>query len=269
MILTAMAISGGIYALAGTFAGLLSGVLGIGGGIIVVPCLLFIFYHNPAFPPELTMRMAAGTSLAVMVFTTYASLRTHAKECVIQWEIYHQLCPGIIIGTVCGALLAAQLPTAWLKTFLALFLLSIAIKMLFDLKFIPNQRDFKLRHTKVISFCIGLNSGLLGVGGGTLIIPYLSYCGLELRKIIPIAALCTMTVALLGSLTFIMAGSKEVMLPLYSTGYIYWPAVICLATLSSIFAPIGAKITYAVPVKQLKYGFIFILLISTINLLMK
>ncbi|KTC86946.1 sulfite exporter TauE/SafE family protein [Legionella brunensis] len=267
MILSALALSGGIYALAGTFAGLISGILGIGGGIIVVPSLLFIFYRNPAFPPELIMHMAAGTSLAVMVFTTQSSLRAHAKANGILWDVYKRLCPGIVLGTIGGALLANQLPTNWLKILLGLFLLGIAIKMLLNIHVTPAQKSPKLWSTRAISFLIGLNSGLLGIGGGTLIIPYLSYCGLELRKIIPLSTLCTMTVALLGALTFIIAGSQESQLPVYSTGYVYWPAVICLAVLSSVFAPVGARMTYIVPVKQLKYGFIIILFLSAINLL--
>ncbi|CEK09305.1 sulfite exporter TauE/SafE family protein [Legionella hackeliae] len=267
MILSAAALSGGIYALAGTFSGLISGVLGIGGGVIIVPCLLFIFYHNPAFPPDLIMHMAAGTSLAVMVFTTQSSLRAHAKAHGILWNVYKHLAPGIILGTICGALLAHKLPTNGLKILLGLFLLGVGIKMLVEKPITPMPYFPKWWSIGIVSYFIGLSSGLLGIGGGTLIIPYLNYCGVELRKIIPVSALCTMTVALVGTLTFIMTGSKETELPLYSTGYVYWPAVICLATLSSVFAPLGAKMTYIIPVKQLRYGFVFILFVSASNLL--
>ncbi|ASQ47368.1 sulfite exporter TauE/SafE family protein [Legionella clemsonensis] len=262
-----MALSGSIYALAGTFAGLISGVLGIGGGIIIVPCLLFIFYHNPAFPPNLVMHMAVGTSLAVMVFTTQSTLRAHIKVHGISWNIYKRLTPGIISGTIVGALLAKQLPTHGLKILLGLFLIAVGIKMCFERAITPLQRLPAWKSMSSVSFLIGLHSGLLGIGGGTLIVPYLNYCGVELRKIIPISAFCTLTVAMVGAIAFMIIGSQEVMLPTYSTGYIYWPAVICLATLSVLFAPLGAKMTYNIPVKQLKYAFVFVLFVSAGNLL--
>lgn len=267
MILSTIAISGAIYAVAGACAGLISGILGIGGGIIIVPSLLYIFYRNPSFPPDLIMHMAAGTSLAVMAFTTQSTVRAHSKASGILWDVYKRLSPGIIIGTICGALLADQLPTHLLKTFLGLFMLGIGIKMLIKDEITPARNLPKIWSIGLISGLIGLNSGLLGIGGGTLIIPYLNYCGLELRKSIPISALCTMTVALVGALTFMITGSKETTLPLYSTGYIYWPAVACLAILCSIFATVGAKVSYVIPVKQLKYGFVCILFVSAIDLL--
>jgi len=253
--------------LAGAFAGLMSGVLGIGGGIIVVPALVFIFRDDPSVPANLVMHIAAGTSLAVMMFTSQASIRAHRKKSDIQWDVFKRLWPGIVIGVLSGALLADRLPTQWLKWLLGIFLLFVAIKMLTG-KDVSQSRGFPRRWINaLISFVIGLKSGLLGIGGGALIIPYLTYCGIEMRKIAAVSSLCTMTVAVLGTLTFIFTGSNEGGLPPFSTGYVYWPAVAALAIPSVLLAPVGAELTYRLPVKKLTYAFVIILFFTAINLL--
>lgn len=269
MILSAMAVSGGIYALTGSLAGLIAGLLGIGGGIILVPALLFIFKHNSDIPPSLIMHMAAGTSLAVMFLTSQASTRAHYRLNGILWNVYRRLCPGLILGTISGVYTASHLTTQLLQVLFALFLILVGIKMIFSKPAVSTNYTFpKLWINTLISFLIGFSSGLLGIGGGTLMIPYLNFCGVDIRKTIAISALTTMTIALLGAVTFMMAGWGETGLPLYSTGFIYWPAVIYLALVSSLFAPLGAKMTYIISSKQLKFGFVILLFIVAIDLLL-
>lgn len=267
MILSELVIHGTIYALAGAFAGLMSGVLGIGGGIVVVPALLYIFQHSREMPQGLTMHMAAGTSLAVMLFTSQSSIRSHLRLGEVLWRVYHRLWPGIIIGVIAGALLASLISTYWLEIFFGLFLLAIAAKMLTGGNVKPGRSFPRAWVNALVSFVIGFKSGLLGVGGGTLIIPYLTYCGVETRKIAAVSALCTLTVALVGSLIFIITGLRETGLPPYTTGFVYWPAVLWVAIPSVLFAPVGAKLNYVLPIKQLRYGFIVVLIFTAINML--
>lgn len=259
----------GLYLLAGTFAGLMSGIMGIGGGLVVVPALLFIYGHNPLFPHDILMPMAAGTSLAVMAFTSQASIRAHHSLGAIQWDLYKKLWPGIALGTICGALLASWLPTDWLEFFLGLFLLFVAFWMWRDLSKpqVEEHRFPKRWVNALICIFIGTQSGLLGIGGGALVIPYLSYCGVMMRTIAPISALCSMTIALIGTVVFIVSGLLESGLPAYSTGFVYWPAVVCLFIPSMLFAPVGARLTYILPVRQLRYGFIVFLAIVALHLL--
>ena len=217
------------------------------------------------------MPIAIGSSLAVMVFTAQASLRVHYQMNNIFWGMYKHLAPGLILGTVCGALLAGRLPTQWLKTLFCLFLLSIALKMIVDVYHKPqfSPRRFPKRWaSQLMSFFIGFQSGLLGIGGGTMVVPYLSYCGLELRKITPISVLCTTTVAVIGTIVFVIIGSFQTSLPAFSTGFIYWPAVFGVAITSILFAPFGAKLTYILSAKHLKYCFIVLLIAMAIELLM-
>lgn len=213
------------------------------------------------------MPVAVGTSLAIMVFTSQSSVRAHYKLSDILWPIYRQLAAGIAIGTLMGGILAVFIPTSWLKMLLIVFLLLVAAKMFFDRNATHPQR-FPPRWLHVlVSFLIGLNSGLLGLGGGLLIIPYLTWCGVDIRKIAAISALCTMTVSIIGTMVFIMTGIHEPGLPPWSLGYVYLFAVFCMALPSSLAAPLGARLSYILPVKQLKYGFIILLIITAINLL--
>jgi uncharacterized membrane protein YfcA len=109
---------------------------------------------------------------------------------------------------------------------------------------------------------------LLGIGGGALIIPYLNYQGVQAQKIPAISALCTMTVAVVGTVTCMITGYRELGLPNYCTGYVYWPAVLAVAMPSVLCAPWGTKMTYILPVRQLKYAFTAVLLLTAIHLLM-
>ncbi|EHL29228.1 sulfite exporter TauE/SafE family protein [Legionella drancourtii] len=267
MITAALILHGMIYAFIGAFAGLMAGILGIGGGLVVVPGLLFVFQKTQIIPMAIAMHVAAGTSLAVMIITSQASLRAHYQLGDIRWSVYNRLWPGIIIGTISGAIAAQWVPTYWLQIIFAFFLLGVALKMLMDAKITHSEKSPKPWINHLVSFFIGFKSGLLGIGGGLLIIPYLIYCGVEIRKIAAVSSLCTLTVALIGSMVFMVTGYHETVAIPYTTGYVYWPAVLLVATFSSVTAPIGAKLNYIVPVQQLKYGFIVILVLTALKML--
>lgn len=256
-----------VYIVAGIFAGLMSGILGIGGGIVVVPALLYIFQSGTKIPAELTMHFAAGTSLAVMIFTSISSIRAHLNLGDILWHVYKRLWPGMVLGVLVGAGVAFYISTAWLKIFFGIFLLFVAFKMLMGVNSIRIGHFPKPWVNTLVSFLIGFKSSLLGVGGGALVIPYLTWCGVEIRKIAAISATCTMTVALLGTPLFILTGMRESGLPLYATGFVYWPAVLWVAIPSLLMAPVGARLNYILPVQQLRYGFVIVLLCTAISLL--
>ena len=256
------------YALIGAFAGLMSGILGIGGGMIIVPALAFMFKSNSSIPPDLIMHIAAGSSLAIMIFTAQATVRARSKREPVLWSIYQVLAPGIIIGTIGGVFVAHFLSTGLLATIFALFLLAVAIKMLLDVHVTHPHKFPSLWVNRSVSSLIGLKSGLLGVGGGILIIPYLTYCGVATRKVATVSALCTLTVALIGSVSFIISGLSVVDLPRGSTGFVYWPAVVWVAIPSTLFAPIGAAIAYKLPTKHLKYAFVSILFITAMDMIL-
>lgn len=257
----------GLYLIIGLFAGLMSGILGIGGGVIVVPALVFIFQYNHLVPADVIMHVAAGTSLAVMIFTSLASLSAHYKMGEILWQVFNKLWPGIILGVCVGAFTAQFIPTLWLKIIFALFLLFVAFKMFVDRDKAQVRATPKMLYHHLVSLFIGFKSGLLGVGGGVLVIPYLTFSGVPVRKIAPVSNLCTFTVAIVGSLVFMATGYREMAAVAYATGYVYWPAVLSVALASAVIAPIGAKLNYILPVKQLKYVFIIILILTALKML--
>lgn len=174
------------YVLAGSFAGLVAGLMGVGGGIVVVPTLFFLFHENQTISQDLIMPVAIGTSLAVMIFTSQASVRAHCRQGRVLWSVYKLLIPGIVLGTVFGALLAEKLPTQWLKILFASFLIFVALRMVFALwqKKIHAHGFPRYWLSQLISFCIGTMSGLLGMGGGLVTIPFLNYCGLDMKKLL-------------------------------------------------------------------------------------
>lgn len=256
-----------VYIATGAIAGLIAGTLGIGGGMIIVPALLYIFQHTADVPHSLEMHFAAGTSLAIMIFTGQAAVRAHMRRNGILWSAYRRLNMGIIWGALAGALLAYQLPTYWLKVLLAIFLLLIAVEMMFNPN-LPQRKDFPPQWVnRLVGMLIGFKSGLLGIGGGALVIPYLSYCGVDRRQTAGVSSVCTLTVAIIGTIAVIITGSTESGLPQWATGYVYWPAVVWVAIPSMIFAPIGAHLTYKLPLEHLKHAFIVVLLIAAINLI--
>lgn len=263
-----LAINGMLYIGSGAFAGLMAGLLGIGGGLVIVPALVFIFMRSPEIPNTLVMHMAAGSSLACMIFTSMSSIIAHRQRSGLVWPIYIRMAPGIIVGIILGAMLADALPTNILKIIFGVFLLLIVFKMYYPTKLKVRRRFPSKWKNRAICSVIGLKSGLLGIGGGAVIIPYLTYCGVKVRKIAGISSMCSLTIAIVGCIVYSLTGLNEANLPAYGVGYVYWPAVLLVAIPSLLFAQIGASLTYSLPLIQLKRGFIFFLLITALHLLL-
>ncbi|KTD76374.1 sulfite exporter TauE/SafE family protein [Legionella waltersii] len=256
------------YMLIGLFAGVMSGSLGIGGGIIVVPGLVTVFQQFNIIPEDSIMHVAAGCSLAAMILSAMASLRAHIKVDDILWAVFKRLWPGILIGTILGSILASFIDTEWLEIIFGLFLICIAIKLFIDVHATHDERFPRTWVNHFICSSIGGLSGLLGVGGGVMIIPYLTYCGVAVRKISAVSSLCVLVVGFIGSTMFMLTGAYEMKHIPYSTGFIYWPAVLGVAIPSSLIAPYGAKLNYILPIKYLRYGFIVVLIVTATHMLL-
>jgi len=258
---------GTVYALAGAFAGLVSGLFGIGGGVVVVPALAYIFKNNHLVDPGMIMHLAAATSLAVMIFTSQSTVRAYKRRGDVLWSQYGEMAVGIALGTILGVMLANYVPTHMLRAIFGFFLFVVAGEMAINIRIERQHKNPAWWFQSSVSSLIGFKSGLLGVGGGTIVIPYLNWCGVDSRKIAAISALCTMTVAVIGTIAFVVTSYHIPNLPRYATGYVYWPAVLLVALPSMLFAPIGAKISYDLPLKKLKAAFILILILTAIDLI--
>ncbi len=256
-----------IFISIGVLAGLMAGALGLGGGIVVVPGLLFFFQLTHIIPDNYIMHVAVATSLATVLFTSLASLRTHSRLGEILWPVFYKLWPGIALGACIGSLCTAFIPTSALKIIFTLFLIGVALKMWLDLNRSYEPHFIQTWLYVLISFSIGFVSSLVGVGGGVLIIPFLTYLGIPSRKITPISNLCGLTVAFVGVLLLIISGLDNMVATPYTLGYVYLPAVLGIAIPSSLIAPFGAKLNYILPMHYLKYGFIVILILTAIKML--
>jgi hypothetical protein len=255
-----------LFFIAGGFAGTLAGLLGVGGGMIIVPALNFIFTHYTHIPSNIVMHVASGTSLCVMIFTSLFSLLGHYKHGDILWERYKKMFLFIAGGTVIGAIFADMVPTFVMKKLFGFFLLVVSLNMYLTRK--NSRHYFKPPDwvSRLVGTGIGLLSGFLGIGGGTIMIPYLSRCRVRVRRIAAISSLCTLTVAVVGTCAVIRTGWDDNPIH-WSSGYVYWPAVLLAGIPSTLFARLAAKWTYRLPIHLLKILFIILLLITGVLML--
>ena len=254
-----------LYLALGAVAGLLAGLLGVGGGLIIVPVLAAVFVQQ-GVSGDIIMHLALGTSLASIVFTSLSSIRAHQQHGAILWPVFRQLTPGILIGAAFGGWLAGIMSTAWLKPLFAVFELAVGLLMLASLK---PQAHRNLPGPIQMSSAgggIGAVSSLVGIGGGTLTVPYLIWHSVSLRQAIATSSACGFPIALAGSLSFIVNGWHHSLLPAHSLGYVHLPALIGIAISSVLLAPLGARLTHRLPVAVLKKVFGGLLILLAIKL---
>lgn len=243
-----------LYLLTGAFAGFAAGLLGIGGGLIIVPVLYFVFSAQ-SFPPQHVMHMALATSLATIIFTSISSTLAHHKKQAVLWPLVWLLAPGIVIGAWLGGSAAARLDTSVLKPVFAVFELLVAIQLL-------RQSGVSRRQTRLASFhglaggtVIGFVSAIVGIGGGTLTVPFLHWHNVSMRNAVATSAACGLPIAAFATGSYIFAGSDAGGLPEPSWGYVFLPAFGSIVIASFVFAPLGAKVAHWLPENTLRTGF--------------
>jgi len=247
-----------LYVTLGAVAGILAGLLGIGGGLVIVPMLniAFEFQH---FPNEHIQHVALGTSMATIIFTSLSSMRAHHKRGAINWNAFWRLAPGIITGTYLGAWLASILSTMVLKIVFGVFLYYVATQMLTGKK---TEGDRGLPGAAGVFGAgngIGIFSALVGIGGGTLTVPFLSWCGQSMHTAIATAAAVGLPIALSGTAGYVIHGIGVEGIPGPNIGYVYIPAFLGIIATSMLTAPFGAKLAHSLPVAKLKRIFAILL----------
>lgn len=258
MLLTIM-----IFLACGAVAGVLAGLLGVGGGIVIVP-MLAIILPMQGVPAAHVQHLALGTSLASIMFTSIASSRAHAKRGAVRWDIWRAVSPGILLGTFVGGLVASGLPTLYLKAFFVFFLYFVSVQMLLDIK--PKaSRDLPgLPGMSAVGGGIGLVSSFVGIGGGTLSVPFMTFCNVPMHTAVGTSAAIGFPIAVAGTLGYVVGGWNISDLPTGTLGYVHVLALVGLASASFCTAPFGAKLSHALPIKTLKRGFaLFLLLVAS------
>jgi len=248
------------YLLLGAVAGTLAGLLGIGGGLIIVPVLAFSF-EAQGFDAAIIMHLALGTSLATIVVTSLSSIRTHHRHGAVLWPVMRQLSGGIMVGALCGAFLADQLASVWLQKIFAVFTLLVAMQMVLGLRpqgvgKLPGRAGLA-----GVGSVIGAISAVVGIGGGTMTTPFLLWCHTATRCAIATSAACGLPIAIAGACGYWLAGMGAAGLPAWSSGYLYWPAFLGVVASSVLCASFGARMTHVLPVNLLKKGFALLLFV--------
>ena len=255
----------GLYLIMGAFAGLAAGLLGVGGGLIIVPLLAMVFQQQ-GFAAPLIVHLAVGTSLLTMVLTSLSSVYAHHRRGAVLWPVFMRLVPGIITGAGLGAAVAGLMTTSTLRIVFGVFEFAVAVQMTLDIKPAAHRRLPTAPGMFASGGVIGGLSALLGVGGGTMTVPFLIWCNVAVRNAIATSAACGLPIALVGGLGFVISGWNESTLPRYSTGFVYWPALAGIAVASVLFAPIGAKFAHKLPAKLLKRLFSLLLYVLAIRM---
>ena len=250
-----------LYLGTGAFAGVLAGLLGIGGGLVIVPMLHFAFTLQGQ-PEAYIQHLALGTSLATIIFTSVSSLRAHHQRGAVVWAIVRAITPGILIGTFLGSMLAAHLSTKFLSAFFVAFLYYVSAQMLLDIKPKPSRQAPGLLGMLGTGGVIGGVSSLVGIGGGTMSVPFMTWCNVPLHSCIGTSAAIGFPIAVAGAAGY-MFNSPASGLPGLAEGYagfIYLPALLGVAAASIVTAPLGAKLAHSLPVRRLKKIFACLLL---------
>ncbi|MFQ5659333.1 MAG: sulfite exporter TauE/SafE family protein [Gammaproteobacteria bacterium] len=255
-----------LYLLVGAVAGSIAGLMGIGGGIIIVPVLLFLFIRQ-GFPAEVLMHMVIATSLATIVFTSLSSVYAHHKKGAVLWSKLVLLVPGIVIGGVIGALIADQLASNVMQTGFGMFECIVALQIGTGIKPSPRRSLPANAGLLLAGSGIGGLSTILGIGGGSITVPFLLWCNVNIRNAVATSSACTLPIALTGASAMMMTGWNNQHLPEGAIGYIYWPAVIGIAITSVLFATVGARLAHSLPVELVRRIFTVVIAIAGIRML--
>ncbi|MBS3911419.1 MAG: sulfite exporter TauE/SafE family protein [Hydrogenophaga sp.] len=255
--------------LLGLCTGFLAGLLGIGGGMLMVPFITIIL-SGRGVAPDLSVKMAIATSMATIIFTSVSSVRAHHKRGSVRWDIVKRLTPGIVLGSVLASMgVFALLKGTWLALFFAAFVSFSATQMLLDKKPKPTRTLPGTAGQLGAGSVIGFLSGLVGAGGGFVSVPFMTWCNVAIHNAVATSAALGFPIALANALGYVVAGQGVTGLPAGSVGYIFVPALVVIATASVIMAPWGVKAAHALPVKSLKRVFASILYVLAAYMLYK
>ncbi|WP_455218442.1 sulfite exporter TauE/SafE family protein [Kaarinaea lacus] len=243
-----------LYCLLGAFAGIVAGLLGVGGGLIIVPVLIAI-WQSSGFESSYQMQLAIGTSLATIVLTSISSVRAHHGRGSVRWDIFWSLTPGIVIGTWMGAYIATRLPGDVLRNIFGIFELLIAAQMAFSVRPEAQRTLPGIAGMSTAGTVIGSVSAVIGIGGVTITVPFLTWCNVVIHRAVGTSAACGLPIALGGVLGYLLLGWNNPELPEWSAGFIYLPALIGIVVTSILFAPLGARLAHSLSVPVLRRVF--------------
>jgi uncharacterized membrane protein YfcA len=256
-------------AVLGICTGFLAGLLGIGGGMIMVP-FITIMLSQRGVSPDLAVKMAIATSMATIIFTSVSSVRAHHKRGAVRWDLVKGLAPGIVLGGAIASMgVFAFLKGSSLAVFFGLFVGFSATQMFLDKKPAPTRQIPGTAGLVGAGGLIGFFSGLVGAGGGFISVPFMTWCNVSIHNAVATSAALGFPIAVANVAGYVISGMSVQGLPDDAFGYIWVPALVVIAACSVFTAPLGAKAAHKLPVKKLKRVFASILYVLASYMLYK
>lgn len=248
----------------GAFAGVLSGLLGVGGGIIIVP-FLFHLFSGYGLPAGLAMPMAVGTSLSTIVLTSLVSARSHYAKGGVDLALVKAWMIPVLLGVLVGSMAPALIDGAGVKAIFGVMLVLVSMHMLassrWDLAFF--QRLPSRPRQFLLAVIVGALSGLLGIGGGTFMVPLLTLFSFPIHRAVSTASVFGLIISVPATLVYIANGWRVPDLPPLATGYVNWVVFAVLVPMTMLLAPVGVRLAYKLNVSQLKRAFaVFLCLVG-------
>lgn len=256
----------GLIAL-GALSGFLAGLFGVGGGVVLVPGLYALFTLL-GFEHEMLMHLCVGTSLAIIVPTGLSAARAHHRRGSVDFDLLKTIGPGIVVGVITGAALAAFLTGDALKLIFALTISALAVLMILDparfqlVSHMPRQPV-----PSIAGVIIGHISTLIGIGGATLSVPFMSICHVPIRTAIGTAAALGLFISIPAMIGFVLIGFTEDELPPFSFGFVNGLAWLAIVPSSVLIAPLGARLAHRLPVSLMRKGFAIFMIVVAAKML--
>ena len=255
-----------VYLAIGVTVGFLAGLFGIGGGMIMVPMLVFVFTAK-GFPAEHMMHLSLATSMATIVFTSLSSVRAHHRHAAVDWGVARAMAPGIVIGALAATLIAGFIPTRPLAIAFTAFMFYAAAQMFFEVKPKPSRQLPGPAGLFGVGAGIGALSSVLAAGGAFLSIPFLARCNVPLKRAVGTAAANGFPIAAAGTAGYVLNGLRVDNLPEGSLGFVYLPALALIVLASMPMAPLGARLAHRLPVRRLRVVFALMLFAIALRML--
>ncbi|GAC1607968.1 MAG: sulfite exporter TauE/SafE family protein [Ramlibacter sp.] len=246
------------FLLLGLVMGFLAGLLGLGGGMVIVPVVTFLLGLK-GFPADQRVKIAVATSLATICFTSITSVRAHHRRGAVLWPVVVRLAPGILLGSALGAQIAVAMSGKVLSVFFAAFVSFSATQMLLDRKPRPNRTLPGTPGMLAAGGVIGVISALVGAGGAFISVPFMQWCNVKIHNAVATSAALGFPVAVAGTVSYMLASTHLSAMPPGTLGYVYLPALFVISAASMSTAPWGARTAHRLDVRPLRRVFAVVL----------
>jgi uncharacterized membrane protein YfcA len=252
----------------GACVGFLAGLLGIGGGMTMVPTLTFL-YTQLGFPTEDVVHIAVATATASICFTAFSSAREHDRHGAVRWHVVRGMAPGMILGSLAGPQLVSRMSTGLLSSFFGAFVIVAATQILIDRKPAPTRELPGIVVLAAVGATIGFVSSMVGAGGAFLSVPFMTWCNVRIREAVATSAALGFPIAAAGTLGYVLAGWGRGGLPAYTVGFVHVPSLAAIVVTSMLAAPAGARLAHRWPAQRLRRAFALLLYALALYMLWK